>query len=154
MISPNEQGQRLGLGNGTEARVVVPISFQVRDFLREKNYVVGAATDGRVTYDTGNEPARSWGILTPVDRPQPRTFLGFSLSWGNPGRPFIGEIDLEVWLQYKDKFPDADWVLRVFGRQNIERMQRLASDMSEKFGKKIGVILGTEEQRVESRFGD
>jgi hypothetical protein len=145
----NEQGRGARPGQDSDVRVA-PVSFQVRDLLRDHGLVVGD-TSGMVADEPDLQmDSDTWGILLPADTPKPRRLFGIPipLSAKQPRRDFIGQIHMNTYSS------DRHWNLKIYGRQNIERMQQLALEMSEKFGKRVIPILTQEEPDKERYLED
>lgn len=138
------------LSPAPQVEVERPVSYDVRDFLTEQGFVIGDWFDGKVSQET--RPVSSWGILEPVPA-KPRRFLGLKFGESKPRMPFIGVIYLDPSPQQTES-REAHWLFDVYGEQNIDRLARVANELSTRFGKKINVALADRSPRVETRWED
>ena len=108
---------------------------KLAQFIRESGLIAGRSNGVPWRDDgMGNElDAVSIGLYLPTQRSHRKVF-GFTIcrEWG-----YVGKIDTK------------DWMLVVYGRENVDRLKDLAEKMAQKFGADVHVCLEREETRWE-----
>lgn len=124
------------------------VSFRLRSFLREEGYWAGSCIGTISSWDL-TERADQFGLIIPPIKRYSRKFLWFKTR--NRGQ-FIGV----VWLNNSPR--DASlkqWVIEVYGRENLSQLIELANKLKEEFNvPKIVVRLIDEQSRQEELPGD
>ena len=117
-------------------------TYAIARTLREKGYEIA---DGRGRRQT--EPKHSVvGILKPRD-PIQKSFLGIKWNKGQKAL-YLGTL----WLnsQLMGARSDENWVLEVYGRENVPELTKLVEELSEPSSTRVQVTLGREQPKVET----
>ncbi len=130
-----------------EITAEIPASFKVRDVLKGKGYIPGDF-EGHVDARRMETPQRYVGIVLPPKDVK----TGIRGYFSDATNRFFGRVDLFNDLKDDPNIADAavknaDWILRVYGRVNLEAAQTLATDISAETQKKVGVYLTSEQEK-------
>jgi hypothetical protein len=121
-------------------------AYAVARTLRNRGYEIASCTGLRQTEPNHNVV----GILKPRDSVR-KSFLG--LKWDSKQRAlYLGTL----WLnnQTKGTKHDENWVLEVYGRDNVPELTELVKELSEPSGAHVQVRLDSEQPRVEAYLSD
>ena len=119
--------------------------FRVREFLSTEGIVLGSIR-GEVL-PRGNE----------ISFPD---LMYFSLLVPVPGRDLlvfkkrarlICEVHFEPFSDAPEEVKDKDWEVKIYGRENVERITELAKKMGERFGKTVGIWVANDGEKKEAR---
>lgn len=121
-------------------------AYTVARKLRDKGYEIASCIGLKRTEPDHNVV----GILKPRDHIQ-KSFLG--LKWDSKQRALhLGTL----WLDNRAKGAKyhKNWVLEVYGRDNVPELTELVKELSETSGARVQIRLGSEQPRVETYFSD
>ncbi len=121
-------------------------AYDVARALRDRGYEIASGTGLR-----RSEPSHNVvGILKPRD-PVQKSFLG--PKWDSKQRAlYLGTL----WLDNRAKGAkhDENWVLEVYGRDNVPELTELVKGLSEPKKVSVQVRLDSEQPRVETYLSD
>jgi len=121
-------------------------TYAIARTLKDKGYQIADSTGMRVS-----EPSHDvLGILEPRN-PIEKSFLGF--KWNKKQRALY-EGTLWINNQARGAKPDENWVLEVYGRNNVPKLTELVRELSEPKGVSVQVRLDSEQARVETYLSD
>ena len=121
--------------------------YEIATTLREKGYQIANCIGIR---QAEPEPKHSVGILKPR-RDIQKSFLG--IRWNKRQRAlYLGTL----WLDNKAKGAknNENWILEVYGRENIKELSELVKELSEPRNVNFKVILDMDQSREESYPSD
>ncbi len=124
------------------------LSIKVGEFLICRGFDISSCT-GVVRKLIGTTPVL--GILYKDPEAKPRKYL-FGLIKVKPRRIFLGT----VWFKghHVHRATEQSWVFEVYGRNHIELVQTLVTDLASTFGVKITLHLSREHACVEAYVSD
>jgi hypothetical protein len=121
-------------------------TYAIAKTIKDKGYQIADSTGMRVS----EPPNHVLGILEPKE-PIEKSFLGF--KWKRKQRALhIGTL----WLanDARGAKPDENWVLEVYGRNNVPKLTELVREFSEPKKVSVQVRLHSEQPRVETYWSD
>ena len=119
---------------------------RVGQFIAGKGFILADSIGHACRYGEGN----CIGFLKDNPNRRPVTFFGIKKVWCTR-RDFIGEL----WLDNdcRNANIDSNWVFEVYGRENLNQLQRLAEELTKEFYVNIKIIL-RDEYAMQERFFD
>jgi hypothetical protein len=110
-----------------------------------------------ICFDSKLRPATAGGVPSPFTECSDFGLLaedkkirtGAFLWWPFYARAHVGTVRL--YSDFTRKEASKRWVLVVYGRENVERMTKLADHLAQKFGVEVHVRLEKEDNMVEQR---
>lgn len=127
---------------GLPPNVEYPLAFKVRDFLLEKGYALSDQSGRKIKPVDDN--TISYGLLVPqVVTPSRLAIINKLRKIYRPSHRWIGVIHCEE---------KEETLIRVFGRNNIETLLDLSSELGQFINKNVAVRFSSEEEKREKRF--
>ena len=132
------------LGEGVNYRE--SLAYAVAKTLRDRGYGIAGCSGIRQT-----EPNHDFVGILKQRSPIKRSLLGLHLK-RKQAALHIGTL----WLDNESRGakPDENWVLEVYGRDNVTKLTELIKEFSESSHVKVQVRLDSENPKVETYFSD
>jgi len=129
--------------NGLPEGVEYPLSFKVRDFLIDKGYIL-ADYHGRRT--RADDETNSFGLLLPDNSaPSRYPWMRFLRKYFERPAKWVGTL-------YFDEKENDGWLMRVYGRNNIDPLLSLVATINDAFSKSVPIRLSSTYERTEANI--
>lgn len=124
-------------------------AYAVAEALRKKGYQIADCSGTIVDVDA--TPQDFFGIISPQISLK-RRVLGLG-SWEQPRRG-IHKGNLFINNDTRGARPNENWILEVYGRENVSELTEVLGEISNPFGVSVHIILGDEQPRKETYTED